>query len=263
MRDARRHGPSRCVTLATAGRDAPTVAAMTHPQTLPAAAARAASATSVSAVPATADSDGPSTGGQAGRQVAAPPAPARLRIVAVSGSLHRPSSTTALVAALAEAVAQRIDAAIEVVELAEVGPHLAGALERSALPREAERAIATIEAADLLVVGSPVYRASFTGLFKHLFDFVDQGSLIDTPVLLAATGGSHRHALTIEHQLRPLFAFFQALTLPVGVYASNTDFDGYVISSEVLQARIALAAERALPLVGYAASRPVEPLLVS
>jgi FMN reductase len=58
--------------------------------------------------------------------------------------------------------------------------------------------------------------------------------------------------------LRPLFAFFQALTLPLGVYASDTDFAGYVIESEVLRSRIALAAERALPLVGYAATRPVE-----
>ncbi len=110
-------------------------------------------------------------------------------------------------------------------------------------------------------MGSPVYRASFTGLFKHLFDFVGQYDLVGKPVLLAATGGGEKHALIIEHQLRPLFAFFQALTLPVGVYASNTDFDGYEIASDVLQARISLAAERALPLVGYAASRPVELLV--
>lgn len=176
-----------------------------------------------------------------------------LRIVAVSGSLHRPSSTTALVAALADAVAARIDAQIEVVELAQVGPHLAGALERAALPVGAEQAIEAIEAADLLVVGSPVYRASFTGLFKHLFDFVDQRALIDTPVLLAATGGSHRHALTIEHQLRPLFAFFQALTLPVGVYASSAEFEGDRVRCPEVLERIEAAADRALP---YLARRP-------
>jgi FMN reductase len=176
-----------------------------------------------------------------------------LRIVAVSGSLHRPSSTTALVVALAEAVADRVDAHIEVVELALVGPQLAGVLERAALPTDAEQALESIESADLLVVGSPVYRASFTGLFKHLFDFVDQRALIDTPVLLAATGGSHRHALTIEHQLRPLFAFFQALTLPVGVYASSAEFEeGRVRCDEVLE-RIEAAAERALP---YLSRRP-------
>ena len=152
-------------------------------------------------------------------------------------------------------------AEIEVVELAEVGPSLAGVLDRAELPASAERAIRAIEGADLLIAGSPVYRASFTGLFKHLFDFVGQYELVCKPVLLAATGGGERHALIIEHQLRPLFAFFQALTLPIGVYASNTDFDGYEINSDVLRSRIDLAAERALPLVNYAASRPVDLLV--
>lgn len=185
---------------------------------------------------------------------------APLRIVAVSGSLHRPSSTTALVAALAEAVAQRVRAEIEVVELAELGPQLAGALERQALTQQAERAVAAIEAADLLVVGSPVYRASFTGLFKHLFDFVDQRALVDVPVLLTATGGSHRHALTIEHQLRPLFAFFQALTLPVGVFAASEDFEHGRVRCPAVLERIESAADRALPyLRAHAAPAPVRP----
>ena len=94
----------------------------------------------------------------------------------------------------------------------------------------------------------PVYRASFTGLFKHLFDFVEQYAIVGQPVLLAATGGGERHALIIEHQLRPLFGFFQALTLPLGVYASEADFQDYRVSCELLQARIRLAVERALPL---------------
>ena len=185
------------------------------------------------------------------------------RVVAVSGSLHEPSKTTALVRAIAAAVAERAEVEIEVIELTDIGPSLAGALRRDHLPANVEEKLLAIEAADLLIVGSPVYRASFTGLFKHLFDFVGQYELVGKPVLLAATGGGERHALIIEHQLRPLFAFFQALTLPLGVYASDTDFDGYVIASDVLHARIALAAERALPLVGYAASRPTEQLLVS
>ncbi len=79
---------------------------------------------------------------------------------------------------------------------------------------------------------------------------MDLNALIDTPVLLAATGGSERHALVIDHQLRPLFSFFQALTLPIGVYATETDFSNYQITSEPLKARIRLAAERAAPLFG-------------
>jgi FMN reductase len=94
-----------------------------------------------------------------------------------------------------------------------------------------------------------VYRASFTGLFKHLFDLVHHEALFDVPVLLAATGGSERHALVIDHQLRPLFSFFQAHTLPIGVYASEHDFDAYAIASDSLRDRLALAVSRALPFV--------------
>ncbi|MFD5226767.1 FMN reductase [Microbacterium sp. NPDC058342] len=175
------------------------------------------------------------------------------RVVAVSGSLHEPSKTTALLRAISAAVAERVDVDVHLIELTRIGPGLAGALRREDLLSGVEEELRAIEDADLLVVGSPVYRASFTGLFKHLFDFIGQYSLAGKPVLLAATGGGERHALIIEHQLRPLFGFFQALTLPIGVYASDTDFDGYEISSEALRERIALAAERALPLIGYAA----------
>jgi FMN reductase len=117
------------------------------------------------------------------------------------------------------------------------------------VPAEVEDALQAIETADVLVVASPVYRASFTGLFKHLFDFVDQYALVDTPILLAATGGSERHALIIEHQFRPLFGFFQALTLPVGVYAHDSDFTDYKLTSGFLKDRITKAVAKAVPII--------------
>ena len=172
-----------------------------------------------------------------------------LRVVGVSGSLTAPSRTTALVEAISDAFGRVLPIESHLIALNELGPHLAGALTRKQLPPEAEAELQRIEAADLLVVATPVYRASFTGLFKYLFDFVDQYALVDTPVLLAATGGSERHALIIEHQLRPLFSFFQSLALPVGVYAHDSDFTDYKISNEQLTERIEKAIERALPLV--------------
>lgn len=172
-----------------------------------------------------------------------------LRVVAVSGSLTAPSRTTTLVEAITTALGRVLTIESHVITLNNLGPHLAGALTRKQLPAEAERELQRIENADLLVVATPVYRASFTGLFKHLFDFVDQYALVDTPVLLAATGGSERHALIIEHQLRPLFGFFQSLALPVGVYAHDSDFENYVIANERLTDRIEKAIARALPLV--------------
>lgn len=172
-----------------------------------------------------------------------------VRVVAVSGSLTDPSRTTALVEAIVEAVARVIPIEAHVITINSLGPHLAGALSRRALPPVAEQELQSIENADLLIVATPVYRASFTGLFKHLFDFVDQYALVDTPVLLAATGGSERHALIIEHQLRPLFGFFQSLALPVGVYAHDSDFIDYRISNDQLTERIDRAITRALPLI--------------
>lgn len=179
-----------------------------------------------------------------------------LRVVGVSGSLSAPSKTTALVRAILDTVGERRPVETHLIALHDLGRHLGGAVHRAELPAEAEEELVRIESADLLVVASPVYRATFTGLFKHLFDFVGQYALVDTPVLLAATGGSDRHALIIEHQLRPLFGFFQSITLPVGVYASDGDFDRHEITSERLRERIELAVARAVPFLGREREAP-------
>ena len=182
------------------------------------------------------------------------PAPSRpLKVVGVSGSLHEPSRTTGLVRAILDEVAERTAADVTLIEVTALGPGFAGALRRDQVAPEVEAALELIESADLLVVGTPVYRASFTGLFKHLFDFVGQYELVGTPVLLTATGGGERHALIIEHQLRPLFAFFQALTLPIGVYASDTDFTSAKLVSPDIQRRVEQAVGRSLPIVEQAA----------
>lgn len=173
----------------------------------------------------------------------------QIKVVAVSGGLQRPSRTLTLVEALIDALGEQASIDVRLIELGTVGPKLAGALYPSQLPDDVKADIAAIESADFLVVASPVYRASFTGLFKHLFDFVDHNALIDVPVLLAATGGSDRHALVIEHQLRPLFSFFQSHTLPIGAYGSEAEFENYKITSPALQARVDLAAERARPFL--------------
>ncbi len=173
-----------------------------------------------------------------------------LNIVAVSGGAYRPSRTLVLAEAILAGLAERVPATFRFVELSEIARPLGGALSRDELPAAVEEQVRAIENADLLVVASPVYRGAYPGLLKHLFDLVGMEALVDTPVLLAATGGSPLHALVIDHQLRPLFSFFQAVTLPIGVYATEGDFSDYRIASEALKARIRLAVERAVPLLG-------------
>lgn len=176
-----------------------------------------------------------------------PPFP--LRVVAVSGGLQRPSRAATLAEHLSDLIAAKIPCQRHLIELGQLAPQLAGTVRRSQLPDTVERELAAVEQADVLVVATPVYRGSYTGLFKHFFDFIDQDALVDMPVLLAATGGSERHALMIDHQLRPLFSFFQTRTLPLGVYATDRDFAGDGLHNDDLIQRARLAVERALPVL--------------
>ncbi|PPU42442.1 FMN reductase [Xanthomonas arboricola] len=173
-----------------------------------------------------------------------------LNVVAVSGGTSRPSRSLALAEATLAELAQRLAIKSSILQLGDIARPLGAALWRSELDETSEQALRQIESADLLLVVAPVYRGSYPGLLKHVFDLIDINALIDTPVLLAATGGSERHALVIDHQLRPLFAFFQALTLPIGIYATETDFQDYRVASPALHQRIELAAERAAGLLG-------------
>jgi FMN reductase len=173
----------------------------------------------------------------------------KLKVVAVAGGLQKPSRTHTLVSAIVQELARLQAIEVELIDLSEIASTLGNTVRRSALPSEVEGKLRAIETADLLVVGTPVYRGSFTGIFKHLFDLIDHMALVDLPVLLAASGGSHRHALVIDHSLRPLFSFFQAVTLPVGVYAIDSEFKDYRITDPALAERIQLAARRASPLL--------------
>ncbi len=179
-----------------------------------------------------------------------------LNIVAISGGLNAPSKTEALLQTLVERLAKAIPIQVHFIKFSEIAPLLGGAIYRNQLPQQVQDHLAAVENADALIVGTPVYRASFTGLFKHFFDFVEQNALIDVPILLAASGGSERHALVLEHQLRPLFSFFQAQTLPIGVYATDRDFSPeYTVQSELLNERINLAITRAVPVLQWEAAK--------
>lgn len=172
-----------------------------------------------------------------------------LKIVAVAGGLQKPSRTRALVEAIAAEFATRRAFDLQLIDLSDLLPSLGTTVSRAAASLPVETSLRAIENADLLVVGTPVYRGAYTGLFKHLFDLVDHNALIDLPVLLAASGGSARHALVIEQSLRPLFSFFQSLSLPIGVYATDAEFTNHRISDAGLADRIRLAVDRALPVV--------------
>lgn len=163
------------------------------------------------------------------------------RIVAFSGNPGRPSRTRTLVEAIAADLARQRRIDLKVFDLVDAGPGL-GVSQREALPLPAARLIEAMEGADGLIVASPVYKGSYSGLFKHVIDFLDPAALAGKPVAIAATGGGPRHALMVEHQLRPLFGFFTAHVAPTAVYAGEGEILDGVVTDPRVAARVAAAA---------------------
>jgi FMN reductase len=85
-------------------------------------------------------------------------------------------------------------------------------------------AVETVRRADALIAVTPVFAASYSGLFKTFFDVLEPDLLSGKPVLLAATAGTARHSLVLEHALRPLFAYLKASVVPTAVFAASEDF---------------------------------------
>ncbi|WP_433234339.1 NAD(P)H-dependent oxidoreductase [Actinomadura nitritigenes] len=178
------------------------------------------------------------TGPDANAANAAGAAGAALRVVVVNGSPNERSKTMGLVAAVLDTLKGMLPIETSQVDVYRLGPGFTGAIERDDVTPEVEAALGLAERADLLIAAAPVYRGSYPGMFKHFFDLVDQYALANKPVLLAATGGGDHHALVLEHAMRPLFAFFQALTVPVAVFASSGDFDGVTLLNPRVYGRI-------------------------
>lgn len=176
-----------------------------------------------------------------------------MRILGINGSVKQPSRTAALLAALLARITQRTAVVPETIDLVQVAPVLFRALRADQLDDEGRAIIEAVESADVLVVGSPVYRASYTGALKHLFDLVDFRALQGKRVILAATGGTPLHGLMLEHQFRPLFGFFGAVTVPTAVYALESDFTEYTLTNPAVEARIGRAVAELFDLLPAAA----------
>jgi FMN reductase len=150
-------------------------------------------------------------------------------IAVVSGGLSEPSSTRLLADRLSEAAAAQLrsagsEALLEVVELRPLAHALADHLLTGFPAGALEGAISTVTDADALIAVTPIFSASYAGLFKTFFDVLDKDALAGKPTVIAATAGSARHSLALEHAVRPLFGYLRALVVPTGVFAATADF---------------------------------------
>jgi FMN reductase len=190
-------------------------------------------------------------------------------VAVVTAGLSVPSSTRLLADRLAAATTRALeragqDATVEVVELRQHARDLADNLV-TGFPNAALRAaVDTVVGADGLVAVTPVFAASYSGLFKSFFDVLDKDALTGKPVLVGATAGSARHSLVLDHALRPLFAYLRSIVVPTGVFAASEDWAGGGTAGDGATPALAERVDRAAGeladlIVGRPLAAPVDP----
>ncbi|MCD6640242.1 MAG: FMN reductase [Nocardioides sp.] len=179
------------------------------------------------------------------------------RVVVVTAGLSVPSSTRLLADQLAEAVTAQVTARgegleVEFIELRELAGELATFMTSGGVPTAGlTRVREQVSSADGLIAVSPVFTASYSGLFKMFFDALDTDALNGMPVLIGATAGTARHSLVLDHAMRPLFAYLRAVVVPTGVFAATEDFGDKGLADRVSRAAAELAVS-VLSQGGYA-----------
>ena len=183
-------------------------------------------------------------------------------LVVVTAGLSQPSSTRLLADQLAAATRRGLatrstESTVDVVELREHAHALADALVTGFAPAGLRAAQDAVTRADGLIAVTPIFNASYSGLFKSFFDVLPADALTGTPVLIGATGGSARHSLALEHALRPMFSHLRAVVAPTAVYGASEDWGS---TGHDLAARVDRAgAELAELVAARAGTGPADP----
>lgn len=175
-------------------------------------------------------------------------------VTVISAGLRSPSSTKLLADQLADAVRRQLDAVdIHNIEVRDLAHEITDALLTGFPTGALKDALEQVTASDAIIAVTPTFQASYSGLFKSFVDLIEPDTLRGTPVLVAATGGTERHSLAIDHALRPLFAYMGAFVLPTGVYAATSDFGGE--GAAALERRIERAAGELRTVLGGSSIR--------
>jgi FMN reductase len=184
-------------------------------------------------------------------------------IAVVTAGLSQPSSTRLLADRLAEATDRTLrlygeEVRVEVIELRDLAHAITDNLLTGFPSGALSTAVRTVADADALIAVTPVFSASYSGLFKSFFDVLDNDALTGKPVLAAATAGTARHSLVLDFALRPLFAHLRAVVAPTAVFGASEDFGSNASGS--LTERVERAGRELADLVvGRPAGGRVDP----
>ncbi|MFI5493792.1 FMN reductase [Actinoplanes sp. NPDC051859] len=189
-------------------------------------------------------------------------------LVVITAGLSQPSSTRLLAdrlstATVAHAAALDLDVQVRVVELRDLAHDLMNHMLTGFPPESLRQVLEAVESSDGLIAVTPMFHASYSGLFKSFFDVLDKDALAGKPVLLAATGGTARHSLALEHAVRPMFAYLRAATVPTPVFAAPEDWGGAEADGHLRQRIDQAAAELAAELASREPAQLSDPFALT
>jgi len=190
------------------------------------------------------------------------------RIAVVSAGLSNPSSTRMLADRLASATVARlaergIEVEVDTFELRDHAHDITNNLLTGFAPPALESMVNAVVSADALIVVTPIFSTSYSGLFKSFIDILDPDALTGKPVLIGANAGTARHSLAIDYAIRPLFAYLHAQPVSTGVFAASADWGGAGDDVAPLASRIVKGATELADAVAaraaVATSDPFDP----
>ena len=162
-----------------------------------------------------------------------------MKLLGVSGGPTQSSKTLlAVKTALEYAKAYDNNVQTETLNISDYNVQFCDARDPAKYENDARLVIDKVVDADALIFGTPMYRGTYTGILKNLFDLIPNDAILGKPVGLIATGGSDHHYLALEHELKPILGFFLAFVLPGTVYANNEHYSNGNLSSEDIQEKL-------------------------
>jgi FMN reductase len=175
-------------------------------------------------------------------------------LAVISGGLNEPSSTRLLADRVATSATHAlgdldVEVQVDVMDLRDHAHELTNMMLTGFAGPDLATAIDKVMKADGLIVATPIFSASYSGLFKTFFDLLEPDALVGKPVLIAATAGTARHSLALEHVVRPLFSYLRAVVVPTTVFAASEDWGIGSSPGEALSERIDRAARELARLV--------------
>jgi FMN reductase len=187
--------------------------------------------------------------------------PESSELLIVVGAATPPGRLAAALSVAAEAARSRYpELGVDILNLADAPIDLCDGRPLEAYGATTRDAVARLSGAGAVLIGAPVYRASFPGVLKNLLDITPVEALQNKPVGIVGMGGSPHHFLGVDWQLRAVLTWFGALTAPTSVYLTSGDFRDGRLASETACGDLAALTDTLVALAGSVDRAALGPL---